>query len=130
MMRRILAILSFVLLAAAMAGQLGASAREPVADPAALAKSCERGSASSCVHLGILHWHGLHVARDFALALSFFEKACDSGASLGCGKAGEMIFLGQGCAKDAERGSDLMRSACASGNVWSCDAIRRHGLDG
>ncbi len=47
-------------------------------------KTCDRGEAKSCVHLGLLYTEGRGVTQDKRLAKEYFKKACDEGDENGC----------------------------------------------
>ena len=65
--------------------QEGAGVAKDEARALALYKrACDRGSASTCSHLGALYRDGTGVPKEPARAAALFKQACDDGDPAGC----------------------------------------------
>lgn len=130
MSHRLTALCFLILAAAALATGLALSQAlaAPIASEA-LDADCTAGKASSCALLAVRYRHGRELPKDEALALDYARKGCAAGSKFACGYAGDMTYRGQGTAANKAGGEAMMRNACAGGDYWSCDALRRHGLE-
>lgn len=130
MSHRLTALCFLILAAAVLATGLALSRAfaAPISSEM-LDADCTAGKASSCALLAVRYRHGRELPKDEALALKYAQKGCASGSKFACGYAGDMTYRGQGTGVDKSAGEAMMRSACASGDYWSCDALRRHGLE-
>jgi TPR repeat protein len=97
-------------------------------EAARLHEACVGGKQTACIHLGILHRHGMGAPVDDREAVSLYVSACEQGYALACGFVGDMAYLGAGVRQNVDHGQILMRGACKRGNEWSCETLRRHGL--
>jgi hypothetical protein len=66
-----------------------ASAGQPGDAAPWYARACERGYASACYELAVLHENGLGVARNPERAFALYKQACTGGDTRGCPKSRE-----------------------------------------
>lgn len=120
---------TLLMLAAAVPLLLGAAPSEtPIANADELAGDCGEGSTISCIHLGVLHRHGIGAQKNSRRALTYFLEACEKGYALACGMVGDMTYRGEGVRANVAQGETLMRAACVRRNEWSCESLRLHGI--
>lgn len=122
------ALVSAAVIAAAGASVPGVSSGAMSDEARKLAAQCDAGKSTSCIHLGIMHRHGIGAPLDERKAIEFFVAACEQGFTLACAFTGDMAFVGAGVARNAEHGEVLMRGACGRRNEWACETLRRRGL--
>ncbi len=124
-----MSLLALFSAAAIVAAGASAPAAGATSDEARnLGAQCESGKSTSCIHLGIMHRHGIGAPADQRKAIELFVAACEQGYSLACAFTGDMAFIGAGVARNPEHGEILMRRACGGRNEWACETLLRRGL--
>ena len=86
--------------------------------------SCEsedRMSAYSCTKLGMLHYAGDGVSKDWSKAIRLFVRSCRKDYALACKMAASMYEKGQGVPKiSLPRARAFYKKACQLGDKYSC----------
>ena len=92
------------------------AARQSTSRAALILASAEKGDARAQFDLGVLHMRGDDVAKDPALAASWFEKAAKNGLPTAQFNLGTMLLAGTGVPKDEKTAYFWFQSAAEQGH--------------
>lgn len=92
------------------------AARQSTSRAALLLAAAQKGDARAQFDLGVLHMRGDDVAKDPALAASWFEKAAKNGLATAQYNLGTMLLSGTGVPKDEKTAYFWFQSAAEQGH--------------
>nr|WP_281721638.1 tetratricopeptide repeat protein [Nitrosomonas nitrosa] len=98
---------------------------EAIDTPQQLKLACEKGDATACTSLGMLHVEGEGVEQNNFQAAALFRKACDGGDALGCGSLGFLYEYGGGVRQDNAEALKYFGKVCDLKVQVGCDNYAR-----
>lgn len=98
-------------------------ADKPAAAPL-FVRACELGNTNGCHDAGYMFHVGDGVAKDWTLALKFYELGCSQeGGGSSCGGLGDLYLEGLGVAANSAKAVESYEKSCTGNWPFGCSAL-------